>query len=34
MRSMQDNERENTWVGSDIGCGSPCVVVNESMSVS
>ena len=33
MRSMQDNEFGNKWVGSDISCCNPCTVVNESMSV-
>ena len=33
MRSMQDNEFGNKWVGSDISCCSRCTIVNESMSV-
>ena len=32
MRSMQDNEFGNRWVGSHISWCSPCIV-NESMSV-
>ena len=33
MRSMQDKESGNTWVGSDISWCYPCIVVNKSMSV-
>ena len=32
MRSMQNNELDNKWVGSDISCCNPCIVVNESIS--
>ena len=31
MRSVQDNEFGNKWVGSDISWCNPCTVVNESM---
>ena len=33
MRSMQDDEFSNRWVGSDISWCNPCIVVNELMSV-
>ena len=33
MRSMQDKEFGNKWVGSDISCCNLCTAVNESMSV-
>ena len=31
-RSIQDNELDNRWVGSDISCCSPCIVVNGSVT--
>ena len=31
-RSIQDNELDNRWVGSDISCCSPCIVVNGSVA--
>ena len=33
MRSLQDDEFGNRWVGSDISWCNPCIVVNESMPV-